>query len=311
MIPAPFDYARPTSLDEALGMLAGGEAKILAGGQSLLPLMKLRLARPERLVDIGRLSELRGITRLGDGRLAVGALTTYREMLESPAVMSHAIMADALPDIGDTQVRNRGTLGGAISHADPAADMPAVVLALDAEIVARSASGGERHIHAAEFFVGPFETALRPDEIVIRVILPAGGTAEFDIGHFRVASDELMSRLMHGATHDVGSAYASIEQRASGYALVGVGVVILAAGGTIGAARVAITGASESVYRAGEVERALQGQPVASPDLAAAAAHATDGRPVLSDIHADAAYRAHLARTYVRRALERAIGRMR
>ncbi len=311
MIPAPFDYSRPASLDEALGMIADGEAKVLAGGQSLLPLMKLRLARPERLVDIGRLAELRGITQLGDGRLSIGALTTYREMLESSAVMSHAIMADALPGIGDTQVRNRGTIGGAISHADPAADMPAVVLALDAEIVARSAAGGERHVHAADFFVGPFETALHPDEIVTRVILPAGGTTEFDIGHYRIAADELMSRLMHGSSHDVGTAYASIEQRASGYALVGVGAVILAAGGTIGAARVAVTGASESVYRATEVERALQGQNVASPDLAGAAAHATDGRTVLSDIHADAAYRAHLAETFVRRALERAIGRMR
>ena len=141
MIPAAFDYTRASSVEEALGILASDEgAKLIAGGQSLLPLMKLRLAQPARLVDIGRLPELRGVSKLDDGRLSVGALTTYAELMDSPAVHL-AVLRDVLPTIADVQVRNRGTVGGAVAHADPAADLPAALLALDAELVIVSSSG--------------------------------------------------------------------------------------------------------------------------------------------------------------------------
>jgi carbon-monoxide dehydrogenase medium subunit len=139
MIPASFAYTRAATLDEAIAAVGGG-AKIIAGGQSLLPLLKLRLAHAERLVDIGRLAELKGVRQLGDGRIAVGALTTYRELMESPA-MHYGVLKDALPGIGDIQVRNRGTVGGSVAHADPASDLPACLLALDAEIIARSPRG--------------------------------------------------------------------------------------------------------------------------------------------------------------------------
>lgn len=286
MIPAAFAYSRPTSLDEAvalLGMHAGG-VKVLAGGQSLLLLMKLRLARPERLVDIGRLAELRGIHPLPDGRVSIGALTTYRAMLDSPAVMRYGVLRDAIPRIADVQVRNVGTIGGSIAHADPASDLPACLLALEAEIVARSARG-ERRIPTTDFFHGSFETALEPDEILTEVILPAG-------------------------RDDAGSAYASLEQLASGYAIVGVAAVVLVAAGAITGARVALTGVSEVAYRATAVETALVGAPVASVDLVAAAAHAADGRAINADIHADAAYRAEMARVFTRRAVAAALARV-
>ncbi len=286
MIPAAFAYSRPTSLDEAVALLSAhaGEAKVLAGGQSLLPLMKLRLARPERVVDIGRLAELRGIRPLPDGRVAVGALTTYRAMLDSGAVTRYGLLRDALPRIADVQVRNVGTIGGAIAHADPASDMPACLLALEAEIVARSARGA-RTIPATDFFRGSFETALEPDEILTEVILPAG-------------------------REDAGSAYTSLEQLASGYAIVGVAAVVLVAAGRVAGARVAVTGVSDVAYRAVAVETALVGSSAGTADLAAAAAHVTDGRTVNSDIHADAAYRAEMARVFVRRALAAALARV-
>jgi carbon-monoxide dehydrogenase medium subunit len=272
MIPSAFEYVRAASVDEALGLIGnGGGAKVLAGGQSILPLMKLRLARPGTLVDIGRLGELRGVRRHDDG-FAVGALTTYAEMLDSPLV-EHGVLADALPTIGDVQVRNRGTIGGAIAHADPASDLPACLLALEAIVVARSRAGGERTIPIAEFLTGAFTTTLRDDELLteVRIPAPAPGT---------------------------GSAYASLEQKASGYAIVGVAAVV---GG--GRARVAITGVADAAYRAAGVEAAF-GQ-----GAAAAAEHATDGVTVNGDIHADAEYRAAMAKVYTRRALEAAAGR--
>jgi aerobic carbon-monoxide dehydrogenase medium subunit len=286
MIPAAFDYDRPSSVDEALALLSShaGGAKVLAGGQSLLPLMKLRVAHIERLIDIGRLDELRGIRPLPDGRLAVGALTTYRELLESPAAMRYGVMRDALPHVGDVQVRNRGTVGGAIAHADPASDLPAILLALEAEAVARSV-GGERTIPATAFFEGAFQTVLRPDELLTAVILPA-------------------------PREDAGSAYRALEQRASGYSIAGVAAVVFVDGGTIREALVGITGVGEVAYRAGAVEAALAGSDGSRASLAAAAAHATDGVTVNSDIHADAEYRAAMAAVYTRRALEAALARV-
>ncbi len=274
MIPAAFGYERPATLDEAIRALGSGDgAKVLAGGQSLLPLLKLRLARAERLIDIGRLTELRGVREAAGGGFAIGSLTTYAELMASPVARLGA-MADALPTIADLQVRNVGTIGGAIAHADPASDMPAVLLALDATVVARG-PGGERAIAIREFFRGPFETALAADEILTEIRIPAQAPG-------------------------AGSAYASLEQRASGYAIVGVAAV--RAGSTW---RVGITGVGPVAYRAGAVEEALAG----GASIADAAAHATDGVEVASDIHAARDYRAAMGSVYATRALEAAAAR--
>ena len=283
MIPAAFDYVRASSLDDALARLAGGDGstKAIAGGQSILPLMKLRLARPEMLVDIGRLAELRGVRRLDDGRVAVGALTTYDELLADELIQHYGLLRDALPNIGDVQVRNRGTIGGSIAHADPASDMPAILLALDAEIVARSARG-ERAIAATSFFEGAFVTALEPDELITEIRLPGGG-------------------------EDIGSAYRAIEQPASGYSIAGVAACIgRRSGDRWGFCTVGVTGVGEHPYRASAVEAAV----TSGASITDAAAHACDGIAVASDIHADREYRAHVATVIVRRALEAAIARL-
>jgi carbon-monoxide dehydrogenase medium subunit len=283
VIPAQFEYARPASVAEALGILRDNEggAKVLSGGYSLLPLLKLRLAAPDRLVDIGRIRELRGITERADGGLAIGALTTYRDVLDSPAAMRYRCLAEAVPNIGDVQVRNRGTVGGSIAHADPASDLPAVVLALGATLVARSSSG-ERSIPADQFFQGPFQTALRDDEILTEIRLP-------------------------GASEAVGSAYRKLAQRASGYSIVGVAAVVARSGGSISMAQVGVTGVGEVAYRATAVEKALIGTDGSAGSIVAAAEHASDGQTVASDIHADAEYRARMAQVFVRRAIEGAL----
>ncbi|MHB8958900.1 MAG: FAD binding domain-containing protein [Candidatus Limnocylindrales bacterium] len=286
MIPAAFDYTRATSVEEALGILASDEgAKLIAGGQSLLPLMKLRLAQPARLVDIGRLPELRGVSKLDDGRLSVGALTTYAELMDSPAVHL-AVLRDVLPIIADVQVRNRGTIGGAVAHADPAADLPAALLALDAELVIQSSSG-TRNVRADGFFHGPFTTALAHDEILAAVILPA-------------------------PRGDAGSAYASIQQRASGYPIAGVAAsVVVGAGGLVEGAGIGVTGVSDHPYRAHEVEDALVGTTGAADAVAAAAALVVGDRVVSADIHAGREYRAAMAVVHARRAIEAALARAR
>lgn len=285
MIPAAFEYTRAASVEDALRLLASHEgAKVIAGGQSLLPLMKLRLAAPGTLVDIGRLAELRGVSTLPDGRLRVGALTTYAELMASPA-MHYGVLADALPGIGDVQVRNRGTVGGAMAHADPASDLPAALVALDAELVLRTAGGAERTVRAGDFCQGPFTTGLRPDELLTEIRLPA-------------------------PRDDAGSAYASLEQRASGYALVGVAaVVIRGPGGTIDWAGVGVTGVSDHPYRATEMEAALVGTDGSPAAVAAAAARVVSGRAVASDIHAGSPYRAAMAEVHARRAVEAALAR--
>jgi aerobic carbon-monoxide dehydrogenase medium subunit len=281
MIPAAFEYERPSSLDEALRSLAAGngDAKVVAGGQSLLPLLKLRLASVGRLIDIGRIGELRGVRTLPDGGFAIGALTTYAELLESP-VIGIAVMADVLPTIADLQVRNRGTIGGAVAHADPASDMPAVLLALQGTVVARSAKG-ERSIPMQEFVVDSFQSSLEHDEIVTEIRLPS--------------PSEL-----------AGSAYLSLEQSASGYALVGVAVTLgPLLEGRIDDLCVALTGVGPVPYRATAVESAMRAG--ASP--ADAAGRATEGVRVNADIHADAAYRTAMAAIYTRRAIETALQR--
>ena len=285
MIPAAFGYERPSSLDDALRIIGSdGDAKVLAGGQSLLPLLKLRLGSAGTLVDIGRLTELKGVRQLSDGRLAIGALTTYRELMDSPA-QHYGVFQDAVPHIADLQVRNRGTVGGAIAHADPALELPACLLALDAEVVARSASA-ERTIPIDGFFEGPFATALRPDEILTEIRLP-------------------------GPRDDAGSAYVSLQQTASGYAIVGVAaVVFVGEGRSIAGATVALTGVGDHAYRARAVEAALAGSDGSAASIEAAAAHATDDVEVASDIHADSAYRTAMAAVYTGRAIEAALARL-
>jgi carbon-monoxide dehydrogenase medium subunit len=284
MIPAAFEYRRATSLDDALKAIAGGDAKVLAGGMSLLPLMKLRLAAPATLIDIGRLTELKGVRKLDDGRIAIGALTTYAELMDSPA-RHYGLLRDAVPNIGDVQVRNRGTVGGSIAHADPASDLPACLLALDAELVARS-SGGERTIPVDGFLQGAFTTGLQPDEILTEIRLP-------------------------GPRDDAGSAYVSLQNPASGYAMVGVAAVVFSgAGGAIATANVALTGVSDIAYRARAVEAALTGSDGTAGSISAAGEHATDGQLVNDDIHADRDYRSHMAVIYTRRAIAAALARI-
>jgi carbon-monoxide dehydrogenase medium subunit len=282
MIPAAFAYDRPTTLDEALGLLSGNDdVKVLAGGQSLLPLLKLRLAGAARLIDIGRIRELHGIRATADGGLAIGALTTYRELEESATATRYRCLAEALPQIGDLQVRNRGTIGGSVAHADPASDIPAVLLALDATFVARSKSG-ERRIPATAFFKGAFQTALADGELLTEIVIQP-------------------------ASQELGSAYRKLSQPASGYSIVGVAAVVGRSGARIGTANIGVTGVGDIAYRAAAVEAALIGSDGSAAAIAAAAAHATDGQTVASDIHADRTYRTQMATVYVRRAIEGAL----
>jgi carbon-monoxide dehydrogenase medium subunit len=280
MIPAAFEYTRAASVADAVAAVGGG-AKVIAGGQSLLPLLKLRLAAADKLVDIGRLSELKGYRPQPDGGLEIGAMTTYAEWQAATVVPS---VAEAIELIADVQVRNRGTIGGAIAHADPAADTPAICLAFDGQAVLRG-PGGERVVPLDDFFEGPFQTAIRPDEILVAIRrgpMPAG--ASF--------------------------AYRKLAQPASGYSIVGVAVVIAKGGdGRINHARVALTGVHEHAYRAPEVEAALVGTEGSADDVRAAAEHATVHVEVSSDIHADAEYRTAMAKIYTARAIEAALGR--
>jgi len=283
MIPSQFEYAAPATLNEAVALLAKDpDAKALAGGHSLLPVMKLRLASPSVLVDLRNVAELRGVSANGGG-WRIGAMTTHAQIAGNASLKGYQALIDATSIIGDVQVRNRGTVGGAIAHADPAADVPAVSLALDYSAVLRSPRG-ERVVPLDGFFTGPFMTTAEPDEILVamrRGPLPDGA----------------------------GGAYEKLAQPASGYAMVGVAVVVARSGGSISHARVGITGVGEFPYRAKAVESALVGSDGSASAIAAAAAHATDGVTVNSDIHANAAYRSAMAVVHTRRAIETALGR--
>lgn len=282
MIPAAFAYERPASLDEAIGMLASnGGAKVLAGGQSLLPLMKLRLASPEKLIDIGRLSELKGGGPTPDGGFQVGALTTYAEAI---ATTQLDFARECFEGIGDVQVRNRGTVAGSVAHADPASDAPALGLALDYSAVLRSPRG-ERTVPLDGFFKGAFETDIAPDEILVslkRGPLPAGSAG----------------------------AYEKLKNPASGYSIVGVCAVVARSNGAISHARIGITGVGEVAYRAKAVESALLGSDGGTAAVEAASSKAADGITVNNDIHADRAYRTAMAAVYTRRAIEAALARL-
>jgi len=285
-VPAAFDYHSATSVDEAIALLQqyGDDAKLLAGGHSLLPMMKLRLAQPAHLVDLGKISGL-SYVREEQGAVAVGAMTTYRT-IEQSAVLAKSFpgLVEGIGVIGDPQVRNRGTIGGSIAHSDPAADMPGIVLAFKADILVQGANG-VRTIKADDFFTGMFETALQAGEIVteIRFALPSGRT---------------------------GSSYMKLENKASHYAVAGCAAVISLSGdGTCSAASIVITGAATSATRASTVEAALVGKKLDEAAVTEAASHAVEGLELVADIHGSKAYRGHMTSVMARRAIERALER--
>jgi carbon-monoxide dehydrogenase medium subunit len=288
MNPSEFAYQRAGSVEEAIALLEehGEGAKLIAGGHSLLPIMKLRLAEPETLVDIGRISELRGVRR-ASGALSIGALTTHHQIATDAEIRSGVpLLADTAASVGDRQVRNRGTIGGALAHADAAADYPAAILALDATIVARG-SRGERRIPAREFFLDFLTTALQPDEILteVHISVPAQG---------------------HGWS------YQKLANQASGYAIVGVGAVVVLGGqGAVADIRVGVTGAAAVAWRAEATETALRGQRLDDGAVAAAADLVDGGTDFLDDLHGSAEYRRRVTRGLTRRAIIEAAGRAR
>ncbi len=284
MFPATFDYHAPTTLREALTLLSQGsegDVKALAGGQSLLPLMKLRLAAPTTLVDLRNVAELKGIRTDGSG-VIFGAMTTYFQAIDSPIVQSKApLIVDALRQVGDPQVRARGTIGGSMAHADPAGDLPAVALALNGRMQV-AGQQGERTISARDFFVDMLTTAMEPTDVLVSV------------------------RFEGTDTPRTGVAYVKHRHPASGYAVVGVAAgVMLDEQGNCMEARVGVTGAGTHAVRATAVEQALSGKPF-DATVAEASAHAASGVNLLSDNYASAEYRGHLTRVLTLRALNHA-----
>jgi aerobic carbon-monoxide dehydrogenase medium subunit len=281
MIPAAFEYERAESVDEALELLGrfGEDAKLLAGGQSLLPLMKLRLAIPSALVDIGRLSDLSYVREDGDG-LAIGALTKHEELHRNELLAERCpLLAHAAGEVGDPQVRHLGTIGGSVAHGDPASDLPSALLALEAELVVRSPDG-ERTLPADGFFTGTFETALGPRDLLTEIRVPS--------------------------TAGAGWAYVKFHPRAQDWAIVGVAALVRRSNGGIGSARVALTNMGPTPMRASAVEQAL----AADEDPARAAEAAAEGTSPVSDPFASAEYRKELATILTRRALEEALAKV-
>ena len=278
MIPVAFDYERATSVDDAIAKLAGG-GKALAGGHSIVPLMKLRLSEPGKLVDISKIPGLSGIREV-HGQIEIGATTTHSEIAGSEQLRAACPMiAEAASEIGDPQVRNRGTIGGSIAHADPAADFPAVMLALEADILIKGMNG-PRSVKAADFFRGFYDVDLHTGEIITAIRFAPVRSA----------------------------AYAKLHQRASHYAIVGAAVALELAGGTIQRARIGLTGATSCAIRLPAVETALVGKSAA--DAVAAVQHASvEAGELNADLHASAEYRQAMIPVFVRRAVERAINR--
>jgi aerobic carbon-monoxide dehydrogenase medium subunit len=289
MIPELFEYHVPKTLEEAAQLIArfGDEGKVLAGGHSLIPLMKLRLSSPKHLVDIARLDGLRYLHEK-DGNIEIGALTTHYEIESSTLLKEKCpLLPQTAKEIGDVQVRNKGTIGGGLAHADPAADWPAAALALDAELKAVSTSG-ERWIPALQFFVDLMMTSLKPGEIITAIRFPV-------------------------LAAQAGDAYLKHHHPASGFAVVGVAARIsLDEKGAVETARVGITGVGTTAYRAGAVENALRGKSPTAKSLQQAASRAVDNVEANGDLYASSDYRAHLAMVYTERALaaaaERAAG---
>lgn len=284
MIPAQFDYLAPTSLKEAVAMLAqhGDRAKLLAGGHSLIPAMKLRLSQPELLVDLGRVKDLSYINEK-DGQVRIGAMTTHYQIESSARLRSICPLLPATAShIGDVQVRNKGTIGGSLAHADPAADWPAAILALGADLVATS-TRGEHVIKADSFFVDVLTTALAPNEILTEIRAPV-------------------------APARTGQAYVKMAQPASGFAVVGIAVTLTRdQSGKCSSVGIGVTGVAPRAYRATAVENALRGSGLDDASIARAAAHIADGIEPNADLYASAEYRAHLGEVYAKRAIKRAL----
>jgi carbon-monoxide dehydrogenase medium subunit len=283
MIPSNFDYVAPTTVDDAVAALAnaGEDAKVIAGGQSLMPVLRLRLAAPTVLIELNRIDELRGVRDDGDA-LVIGAMTTYYGLLGNPLISKHALLlADATRTVADPQIRHRGTLGGNLAHADPAGDLAAPTLALDATLTVAGPSG-RRSIPVAEFFVDYFTTALEPDEILTEIRIP---------------------KHTDWAAH-----YEKLHRVAQAWSIVAVAATVETDGGVIRQARIALTNMMSVPVRARGVEDALVGQAASEELIRAAAEHAAEGIDPLSDGNADADYRSHLAKVLTRRAVTTAIG---
>ena len=282
MIPATFDYVRPSTVDEAVAALvAGGEdAKILGGGQSLMPVLRLRMGEPTVVVDTTRIDELKGITDTGSA-IVIGAGVTHDEVEKSALVREHVgLLAAVTAAVADRQIRHRGTLGGAMAHADPAGDQPGTALALDATFTI-AGPGGRRTVPASEFFVDYFTTAVGPDEVLVNVSFPK--------------------------YTGWGSNYQKLNRTAQAWAIVGAAAAVRMDGGSIAEARIGLTNMGPSPVRASAVEAALVGASSLEA-IAAAAEHAAEGTSPNSDIHAEAAYREHLARVLTKRAVAAAAG---
>jgi aerobic carbon-monoxide dehydrogenase medium subunit len=283
MIPSSFDYVAPTTVDDAVSALAqaGEDAKVIAGGQTLMPVLRLRLAAPTVLVDLGRIDELRGVREDGDS-LVIGAMTTYYDLLRNPLVSAHALLlAEATHTVADPQIRHRGTLGGNLAHADPAGDLSAPVLALEATLTAAGPSG-RRSIPAAEFFVDYFTTALQPDEILTEVRMPKHT--------------------------DWAARYEKLHRVAQAWSIVAVAATVEVDGGIVRQARIALTNMASVPVRARGVEDALIGQAASEELIRAAAERAAEGIDPMTDGNADAEYRSHLAKVLTRRAVATAVG---
>jgi carbon-monoxide dehydrogenase medium subunit len=283
VIPSSFDYVRPSTVDEAVQALAaaGEDAKVLAGGQSLLPVLRMRLAAPTTLVDLGRVAELRGVREDGDA-LAIGSMTTHYDVQRDPLIAEHAaLLKEATDTVADPQIRHRGTLGGAIAHADPAGDLLAPVLALDASLVLAGPSG-RRTVPAAEFFQDLFTTALAPDELLVEVRVPkhTGWRAHYE----------------------------KFNRVAQAWSMVAVAVTVRTEAGVIEQARVALTNMGSTPVRASGVESALVGVQASADSIRAAAEHAAEGTNPPVDGNADVEYRRHLAKVLTGRAITAAAG---
>jgi aerobic carbon-monoxide dehydrogenase medium subunit len=284
VIPASFDYVRPGTVAEAVAAIsaAGEDGKILGGGQSLLPVLRLRLAYPSTLVDVGRIAEINGVRDDGDA-IVIGAMTTHHEVMHDPLVTEHApLIAQATETIADPQVRHRGTFGGALAHADPAGDLGAVSLALDCEFIANGPSG-ERRIAAADFFRDYLTTALQPDELLTAVRVPKLGPGW-------------------------SSHYEKFNRVAQAWSIVAVAALVHRENGSISQARIGLTNMGSTPLRASAVEQALAGADASDDAVGAAAAHAAEGTSAPSDLSGKADYREHLARVLTKRAVLAATG---
>ncbi|MBK1786507.1 FAD binding domain-containing protein [Prauserella cavernicola] len=282
MIPAPFDYVAPSTVDDAVRALAdaGEDAKVLAGGQSLLPVLRVRLAAPTKIIDLGKVAELRGVREEGD-HLVIGSMTTHYEVQRDPLIAEHAtLLARATDTVADPQVRHRGTFGGSLAHADPAGDLLAPALALDAEVVIQGMDG-KRTATAADFFEDFFTTSLRPDEILVEVRVPK-----------------------HTGWH---AHYEKFNRVAQAWSMVAVAATVRTDGDAIAEAKIGLTNMSSIPMRATAVEQALVGQPATTEAIRAAAEHAAEGTNPTVDGNADVEYRQHLARVLTGRAISAAM----